>query len=122
MKPLEIPLPLPSLNKTLAMAKSHYAVYARSKRAGTTMVEVLARAGRYPMATGPVCLRFDWYPKDRREDLDNVASSVKVILDGMVQAGVLPDDSQRWVRGLDHRLHDPDKARPRVVVTWEPAV
>jgi Holliday junction resolvase RusA-like endonuclease len=122
MNTLTIPLPLPTLNEVVAASKAHWSRYARSKRSSTTMVEALARSERIKPITGPVRLSFQWYPKDRRIDLDNLAAGgCKGICDGLVQAGVLPDDSQKWVRGLAHELHDPD-GNPRVIVTWEPAV
>lgn len=39
--------------------------------------------------------------KDRRKDPDNLLSgAIKCLLDGLVKAGVLPNDGQRQIRGI----------------------
>lgn len=54
--------------------------------------------------TDAVHVEFVWVEGDRRRDLDNVSAATKFILDGLVDAGVLYDDSQRWVRSLHHTI------------------
>jgi Holliday junction resolvase RusA-like endonuclease len=41
-----------------------------------------------------------WIEENRRRDLDNVSGSRKFILDALVKAGVLPDDSPKYVRAF----------------------
>ena len=95
--PLEIPLPLMQLNQVVAAAKRHWAGYARLKRRHTQTVALLARAAGCKPVRHPVTLAFVWHLPNRRLDPDNaVAGGVKVIADGLVAAGVLPDDSQTW--------------------------
>ena len=68
----------------------------------------------------PVRIEISWVERDSRRDIDNVASGgTKVLLDGLVMAGVLPDDSRKWIRGISHRFPPPDKAHPRVIVDIE---
>ena len=118
--PLEIPLPLMQLNQVVAAAKRHWAGYARLKRRHTETVALLALAAGCQRVRQPVTLAFVWYLPDRRLDPDNaVAGGVKVIADGLVAAGVLPDDSQAWIRGFHHHFEAPDRTRPRVLVSWE---
>ncbi len=70
-----------------------------------------------PKISKPVELRISWVECDKRRDIDNVAAGgTKVLLDGLVAAGILPDDSRRWVRAITHLFPDPDKAHPRVIV------
>jgi Holliday junction resolvase RusA-like endonuclease len=47
----------------------------------------------------PVLVGFIWYYSGRH-DFDNVRFSCKYILDGMVKAGMLPNDNQAWVKGF----------------------
>lgn len=108
--PLEIPLPLMQLNQVVAAAKRHWAGYARLKRRHTQTVALLARAAGCKRVRHPVTLAFVWHLPDRRIDPD---------ADGLVAAGILPDDSQTWIRGFNHRFEAPDRSHPRVLVTWE---
>lgn len=60
----------------------------------------------------------------RRRDPHNLAPTVKAIVDGLVLAGVWPDDNERWVSVLDPRFYKPDR-NPRhvtadVIVTLSP--
>ena len=58
----------------------------------------------------PVRIEFVWVEGNRRRDLDNIAAATKFVLDGIVEAGILPDDSQKWVRSLHHTVvTTPDK-------------
>lgn len=56
-----------------------------------------------------------WYSKDKRKDPDNIASGIKFLLDGLVEAGVLPNDGWKEIRSISHSFHI-DKANPRVEV------
>lgn len=51
----------------------------------------------------------------RRDPHNYVGTVVKAVLDGMVTAGVWPDDNERWVEVLEPRL-DPGGAVVRVVL------
>ena len=88
---------------------------AGMKRRAERAVTDACREQRARCFSHPVRVTFRWYERDRRRDWDNVVFAKKFILDGLVKAGVLPDDSQSWVIGLrDVLAHDRD--RPRVVV------
>ena len=45
-------------------------------------------------------INFTWREKDKGRDLDNIAFAKKFILDAMVRRGIIPDDSQKWVKGF----------------------
>jgi hypothetical protein len=69
----------------------------------------------------PRLLRFDqlicvWYTKDARKDADNVAFGTKFILDGLVDAKVLPGDGRKYTGAILHSFFV-DAKRPRVEVT-----
>lgn len=63
----------------------------------------------------PVVVSFTWYEPNSRRDVDNVAFAKKFVLDGMVKAGVLRDDSRRYVEGCWDTVLT-DRERPRVEV------
>lgn len=67
-----------------------------------------ARQAGYPVPrlTGPVSIRIDLYPPDkRRRDIDNHAG--KALLDAITEAGLLDDDSQ--IVDLHAVMHSPVK-------------
>jgi Holliday junction resolvase RusA-like endonuclease len=52
----------------------------------------------------PIYLDITWMEPNRRRDADNVQAGVKFILDGMVEAGFIPNDTQRYVLGTANRV------------------
>ena len=53
-----------------------------------------------------------------RYDVANYGVTAKAIVDGLVDAGVIPDDSNEWVTGPDMRAGE-KRAEPCVVVRVE---
>lgn len=116
---LWIPGPLPGLNDLIAAAKGsggRGAAYARLKREWTEAVWAHAKSQRVPAFPRRVVLEFRWFERDRRRDPDNVAAGGrKLVLDGLVMAGVLQGDGWRWIqRWTDSFDVRPD--RPGVAV------
>lgn len=116
---LWIPGPLPGLNELLAAAKSGRGrgnAYARLKADWTQSVWAHAKAAHLKPMTTPVRISFLWVEKDRRRDPDNVAGGGrKLILDGLVKAGVLKDDGAAEIRSWTDTF-TVDKANPGVRV------
>ena len=108
---------MPGMNEIVAASKQHFAVYAKMKKELTTSVAVMGLTLK-PI-TPPVRVRFLWYEPDRRRDPDNIsAGGRKFILDGLVEAGILPTDGWKLYEptgGLEDRFFI-DKENPRVVV------
>jgi Holliday junction resolvase RusA-like endonuclease len=52
-----------------------------------------------PAITEPCYITFYWRYSSRH-DFDNIRFACKYILDGMIKAGVLPNDNQTWVHGF----------------------
>lgn len=99
---LWIPGPLPGMNELIKAAKSGRGkgnAYARIKAAWTSTVWAEAKAQRLPKFPGRVVLAFRWLEADKRRDPDNVAAGGrKLVLDGLVAAGVLKGDGWRYVQ------------------------
>lgn len=68
-----------------------------------------------PINSFPVLITYNWYSKNKRKDIDNVAFSKKFINDGLVMAGVLPDDSRKFISGFKDNFFI-DKEYPRVEI------
>jgi len=111
----EIPGRLPGLNEIIDAAKQgkgNYQPYARMKEEYTTMVAWLAK--KLPTYER-VALIITWYEPNSRRDPDNIMAGQKFILDGMVAAGTIPNDSQKHIKGIVHRFKV-DRKDPRVEV------
>jgi len=121
MTKLVIRTRFPSLNEMIAQAKNHWSAYADQKRRHTDRVALEARAARWRRVNAPVVVRLALIEPNARRDLDgSAAGALKSVLDGLVQAGVLPNDSRQWVKGLDLRFPDPDKDDPRIEIELIP--
>lgn len=111
----EIPGRLPGLNEIIDAAKQgkgRYQPYALMKEKYTEMITWLAK--KLPTYER-VALIITWHEPDRRRDPDNIMTGQKFILDGLVQAGTIPNDGQRHIQGILHRF-DVDRKNPRVEV------
>ena len=109
---LEIPGRLPGLNEIIAAAKEHFGSYANMKDEYTASIAWLAK--KLPNFE-KVALIITWYEPNSRRDPDNIMAGQKFILDGMVAAGTIPNDSQKHIKGIVHRFRV-DKRNPRVEV------
>lgn len=107
---------LPGMNEIVGAARTHWSASAAMKKNAT---EVCAEAARgLKPCTRPVVLLIAWFEKDARRDCDNIMAATKFLCDGLVQAKVLPDDSQKYVTSIAHVVAI-DKAHPRICVEIE---
>jgi crossover junction endodeoxyribonuclease RusA len=62
------------------------------------------------------------WPDRRRRDVGNLAPTAKAIVDGIVKAKVITDDSDRYVTGPDlRRAYGPHEIRLTITPTGDPA-
>jgi Holliday junction resolvase RusA-like endonuclease len=73
-----------------------------------------------PVVSYPVKITYKWYLKNKRKDIDNVAFAKKFINDGLVDARVLEDDSQRFVVSFEDNFFI-DAKNPRVEIEIQSA-
>ena len=107
---------LAGLNEVTEANRSHWAKGANLKKTETQKVVLAAQQQlKGVRITQPVMLEIVWYEKNKKRDIDNVASGVKFILDGLVAAGVLINDSQKYVKGLVHSFAV-DNLAPRIEI------
>ena len=74
--------------------------------------------GRLHRHEEPCRLTFHWVEGNSRRDLDNIAFATKFIQDALVETGVFPDDSQKFIKELHHTL-EVRKGYYEVTVTIE---
>jgi hypothetical protein len=60
-----------------------------------------------PFLYTAACIVYVRFPDKRRRDLQNYHKTLKPLLDGFVDAGLLPDDDSKHLVGLDVRTYAP---------------
>lgn len=113
----------PSLNDYIAAERRNRHIAAKMKRDETKRVADIAANSDMPTFQKPVHVYFTWVEPNKRRDLDNIAFAHKFILDGLVKAGVLNGDSQKYVTGfVDLFRVDKDNPHVSILITdeyWE---
>jgi len=92
--------------------RTHYMVKAKQVSSLRRAVHVLARAQNIPhLEKAHVTLHYQ--PRDkRRRDSDSLVATLKPAIDGIVDAGVIPDDTPEYVSWEPPIIHPPaPKAR-----------
>lgn len=107
-----IPLPwtTPPLTKN-AVRRMHYQTEAKARRVIVEAATWLARTHLEPMTGANVTLHWRMADK-RRRDGDGAAPTLAACIDGLVRAGVLPDDSWVHVPHSGVTCHPPIKGKP----------
>lgn len=113
---ITIPGELPDMNQIIKMSKQHYGSYSRKKKIYTEEVAKACLSVKNKKISGKVAVTCEWMARNRRKDPDNISAGVKFILDGIVEAGILPNDGWSQVEKIDHYFKV-DKRNPRVEVT-----
>lgn len=97
-----LPAGLPLLN---ANRRVHWRVRHERTKAIREAAYLIARGAVPPLQRAHVV--GEYRPPDRRRrDVHNLYPSAKAAVDGLVDAGVLPDDSDRYLIGPDMRIGD----------------
>lgn len=106
-----------SLNQLIAASKTHWSSYSNQEKHYRHTVWALAREAELQPVKGPCRIQVTFVEKDARRDIDGVmGGAIKPILDGLMDASVLPDDNRNWVTGISCLFPAPDKANPRIEV------
>lgn len=95
---IEIPMKLPSINEYIAACKIQKGKWNKGNQMKQDnqkqMIPFFKDLKNFDKR---VKVDFTWVEKDRKRDLDNVCWAKKFILDALVQAKKIPDDSQKYV-------------------------
>ena len=95
------------------MASRHWAKKQRDTRTLRASTKIVARAARVPKLER-VRIELHYVPRDeRRRDPLNISPTLKACEDGIVDAGVIPDDTPRWSEP-NAPVIDPADAKARV--------
>lgn len=110
-----VPGKFPGMNDIVAAAKKHYACYSKMKRENTQLFSLVTR--NIPKVEGQADIIFTWNFKNKRRDPDNMMAAQKFILDGLVENGVLQNDTITYIHSINHsfNLSDSDSVQIEVV-------
>jgi hypothetical protein len=102
---VSVPVVVPPLDVITLNARAHWTANHRATAALRLRGGWSARAARVPHLARADLTVWVVYPSAvrRRRDVSNYLGTVKPLLDGMVDAGVLPDDDDRHLTGPDLR-------------------
>ena len=117
---ITIPAALPDLNQIIRIAKRHPMAYAKAKGVHTEAVAWECAGCPKGQLTMPVDITCTWITKNLRKAPDTVSAGIKFVLDGLVQAGILPDDRRKQINSITHEF-GVDKHNPRVEVVLREA-
>ena len=106
---------LSSMNKVIGANRSNRYIGARLKRASTEMVAYYCLAQNLKPFKNKIDLNITFKCKDRRTDKDNIISTTKFILDGLVLAGIIPNDGWSEIGDLNYKF-SVDKENPQTIV------
>ena len=104
-------LDLPNLPTWTANDRGHWSQRAETVAWWRSLTAQAARKAQLP-TLGRVAVTLAMTPADRRRrDPDGLAGALKPALDGLVDAGVIADDSWRQVASVTLRIDAPQPSR-----------
>lgn len=113
--------PWAGMNEYQAACRSNKYQGAKLKRTYTEIAKTAAidaaHKAKWQKPAGKVRVCCEWYEHNRRRDPDNIASGIKFVLDGLVAAGVISNDSQKYIFDMPvHHLSYDRQAGVRVTL------
>lgn len=109
----EIPGRFVSLNEFYRMHRYEQHV---TKEEHDGRVALCAKAAGIKPARGRITYHVHWVEQNRKRDLDNVAFGKKFVQDGLVKAGIIPNDTHHEIEGFSDSFGY-DAKNPRIIVT-----
>lgn len=109
-----IPLPWtrPPLTLNTGLRADNPHVKAKKVREAKSEAVAAINAACVPVMAGAIVTLHYRVPDRRRRDADNLASTLKVVQDALVEAGVLHEDSWITVPASGQRIHPPIPGEP----------
>ena len=89
---------LPSLNEYIDVCRRNKYQAAQWKASVEEQIGWFIKG--LPKFTSPVWIDFHWIEPNKKRDPDNIVSAKKYILDALVNAGVIPNDTMKWISGF----------------------
>ena len=113
---LTVPGRLMGLNEYIRLCRSNKYSAAAEKAHTESMIMLHIRTQlKNEKINGKVYLKFNWYEKNRKRDLDNIAFAHKFILDSLVKSQTIKNDGWANISGFSDSFYI-DKENPRIEV------
>lgn len=93
-----IPHRLAGLNDLIGAINRNRFLGNQLKQQETNLVALYAK--KLKPCTHPVFVSFKYCEPNAKRDPDNIVAAKKFILDGLVVAKILPNDTQKWILGF----------------------
>ena len=98
--------------------RGHWAKTDQHRKALRNEAMLRARALDIPVGLPHIVTRLHYLPPDRRRrDEDNLIATAKPLWDGLVDAGIVPDDTSAYMTKLMPRIHQPTPEGPALWLT-----
>jgi len=107
---------LPDLNYIIDACKTHWSNYKTLKQIYSEKVAYCAMIDGVDPIDGQVDIHCHWICPNRLKDKDNITGGgLKMILDGLVDCRILPNDGWKQIGDISHSFAV-DKKKPRIEV------
>jgi hypothetical protein len=106
---------LPNANKYISALSRNRFVGGKLKKESTAVVYYECKAQKLPYIIKPCDFQFKWFVKNRKMDKDNIAFAKKFVLDGLVMAKVITNDTWFYVNSFTDEFFI-DAKNPRIEV------
>jgi len=90
-------MPFVSLNEYIDAERSNRYKAAKIKEQQTNSVYYLTRSQKFRIEQKKYDIIFTWFMPNERKDHDNICFAKKFVLDGIIKAGVLPNDNGKYI-------------------------
>jgi Holliday junction resolvase RusA-like endonuclease len=107
---------LPGMNEYTNANRSGPQVGASMKKYAEEVIFYAIRQAKIQPVSRPVILSYIWTEPGAKRDADNIAVAQKFVQDALVNAGVLPGDSMKHVKGFNHVFRDGKKHGVQVTI------
>ncbi|MGP9724803.1 hypothetical protein ACT3SZ_12395 [Corynebacterium sp. AOP40-9SA-29] len=98
--------------------RGHWAKTDQHRKALRAWAKVSARKIGVPTGLGHITTRLHYQAPDRRRrDEDNLIATAKPLWDGLVDAGIVPDDTSAYMTKLMPKIHPPSPDGPGLWLT-----
>ena len=113
---------LASLNEYISACRTNAYIGGAMKRKAQTDISWVIlpykQKGLLKPITKPCRVKFTFYEKTQKRDIDNVTSfATKIILDALVKMRILPDDNRKYITQLQYDFAKADN--DKIVVELE---
>lgn len=103
-----------SLNDLIRDSRTHYQKANNAKK--KTQKEIMLQLPKVKVIKYPVEVWVTFFEPDNRRDCDGITGGgLKVLMDALVNKGILIDDSRKYVRQI-HPLVYTDRNNPRIEI------